>query len=70
MKAGMLIFQEPGSGQFKMYIMAVREVEGIKKAHHHTKKDTLQRLGADLYVKQALRMYGRKLQNNIKGEQA
>lgn len=26
---------------------------GIKKAHHHTKKDTLQRHGADLHVKQA-----------------
>lgn len=25
--------------------------KGIKKAHLHTKKDTLQRLGADLYVK-------------------
>jgi len=26
---------------------------GIKKAHFHTKKDTLQRLGADLHVIQA-----------------
>lgn len=30
---------------------------GIKKAHHHTKKDTLQRHGADLYVKQAQQIY-------------
>ena len=30
---------------------------GIKKAHFHTKKDTLQRLEADLHVTQAIRMY-------------
>lgn len=34
--------------------MGRKKVKGIKKAHNHTKKDTLQRLGADLYVKQAL----------------
>ena len=30
--------------------------KSIKKAHLHTKKDTLQRQGADLYVTQALQI--------------
>lgn len=33
--------------------MRLEKVKGIKKARGHTKKDTLQRLGADLYVIQA-----------------
>jgi hypothetical protein len=34
--------------------MAKLKGRGIKKAHFHTKKDTLQRLEADLHVTQAL----------------
>jgi hypothetical protein len=34
---------------------------GIKKAHFHTKKDTLQRLEADLHVIQAIQMYNKFL---------
>lgn len=37
--------------------MAKLKGRGIKKAHFHTKKDTLQRLEADLHVTQAKRMY-------------
>ena len=39
------------------------EIRGIKKAHFHTKKDTLQRLGADLHVIQALQTYNKYLSN-------
>jgi hypothetical protein len=34
------------------------KIRGIKKAHFHTKKDTLQRHGADLHVTQAKQIYG------------
>ena len=37
-----------------------------KKAHNHTKKDTLQRLEADLHVKQALQMQYFKLKKAYK----
>jgi hypothetical protein len=39
------------------------ESKGIKKAHFHTKKDTLQRLEADLHVIQAIQKYNKILSN-------
>ena len=37
--------------------MAKLKGRSIKKAHFHTKKDTLQRLEADLHVTQAIQNY-------------
>ena len=48
--------------------MAKLKGRGIKKAHFHTKKDTLQRLEADLHVTQAIQNYDKFIKdgNTIK----
>ena len=46
-----------------MVKMAKWKGRGIKKAHLHTKKDTLQRLEADLHVTQAFQKYDKFIKN-------
>jgi hypothetical protein len=43
-----------------LYLESIQTVFKTK-AHKHTKKDTLQRLKADLHVKQAIQMYIKSL---------
>ena len=54
MKNVISIIAEKELVPFSFYMQTMK-LKGIKKAHTHTKKDTLQRHVADLYVKQALK---------------